>query len=87
MISVKMRNMLLLQTGGNKNEMLSITFGISGMPVPIWRKVVLPAKLTFDDLHDVIQCLFQWEHQHLFEFTVGKYTISPDSSIPFPCWN
>ena len=56
-----------------------------GCPFPIWRKVVLPAKLTFDDLHDVIQCLFQWEHQHLFEFTVGKYTISdpPDSSIPF----
>ncbi|MBG9584859.1 hypothetical protein ABE42_38060 [Bacillus thuringiensis] len=56
-----------------------------GCPFPIWRKVILPAKLTFDDLHDVIQCLFQWEHQHLFEFTVGKYTISdsPDSSIPF----
>ncbi|MEI4618920.1 IS1096 element passenger TnpR family protein, partial [Bacillus cereus] len=37
-----------------------------GCPFPIWRKVILPAKLTFDDLHDVIQCLFQWEHQHLF---------------------
>ncbi|PEY28010.1 hypothetical protein CN354_28575 [Bacillus cereus] len=54
-------------------------------PFPIWRKVILPAKLTFADLHDVIQCLFQWEHQHLFEFTVGKYAISapPDSSISF----
>ncbi|GAB6485833.1 plasmid pRiA4b ORF-3 family protein [Bacillus cereus] len=56
-----------------------------GCPFPIWRKVILPAKLTFDDLHDVIQCLFQWEHQYLFEFTVGKYAISasPDSSISF----
>ncbi|ANS52343.1 hypothetical protein BM86_19010 [Bacillus thuringiensis] len=53
-----------------------------GCPFPIWRKVVLPAKLTFDDLHDVIQCLFQWEHQHLFEFTVGKYTIWVFLPIP-----
>ncbi|MDM5152574.1 plasmid pRiA4b ORF-3 family protein [Bacillus sp. DX1.1] len=56
-----------------------------GCPFPIWRRVILPADLSFDDLHDVIQCLFQWQHQHLFEFTVGKYVISspPDPSISF----
>ncbi|WP_260869862.1 plasmid pRiA4b ORF-3 family protein [Bacillus thuringiensis] len=32
---------------------------LAGCPFPIWRKVILPAKFTFDDLHDVIQCLFQ----------------------------
>ncbi|EJR93107.1 plasmid pRiA4b ORF-3 family protein [Bacillus mycoides] len=56
-----------------------------GCPFPIWRRVSLPTDLSFDDLHDVIQCLFQWQHQHLFEFTVGKYAISspPDPSISF----
>jgi ABC-type spermidine/putrescine transport system permease subunit I len=48
MISVKkMRNMLLLQTGGNKNEMLSITFGISGMPFPYLEKSGFTCEINF----------------------------------------
>lgn len=36
---------------------------------PIWRRVVVPEKITFRDLHDIIQILFGWEgyHLHCFE--------------------
>ncbi|MFD0770109.1 plasmid pRiA4b ORF-3 family protein [Bacillus sp. CGMCC 1.60114] len=54
-------------------------------PFPIWRRIIIPDDLSFRELHDVIQCLFQWEDQHLYEFTVGKYAISspPDPVISF----
>lgn len=36
---------------------------------PIWRRVVVPEKITFRDLHDIIQILFGWYgyHLHCFE--------------------
>lgn len=35
---------------------------------PIWRRVVVPEHITFDDLDDIIEAVFGWEHDHLFCF-------------------
>ncbi|MBI4237631.1 MAG: plasmid pRiA4b ORF-3 family protein [Deltaproteobacteria bacterium] len=37
----------------------------------IWRRVLVPQTFTFDNLHKVIQQLFQWEESHLHEFGIG----------------
>ena len=37
---------------------------------PVWRRVIVPNRITFKELHEVIQILFSWENEHLHEFKV-----------------
>ena len=48
---------------------------------PIWRRFVVPASITLDRLHDVIQIVMGWTDSHLHEFTIGnkRYTEYPES--------
>lgn len=45
----------------------------------IWRRFVVPASISLDRLHDVIQIVMGWTDSHLHEFTIGKkrYTEYP----------
>jgi len=47
----------------------------------IRRRFVVPASITLDRLHDVIQIVMGWTDSHLHEFTIGKkrYTEYPES--------
>lgn len=47
----------------------------------IWRRFVVPADITLDRLHDVIQIVMGWEDYHLHQFTVSgrRYTEYPES--------
>ena len=47
----------------------------------IWRRFVVPANITLDRLHDVIQIVMGWTDSHLHQFTIGKnrYTQYPES--------
>ncbi len=47
----------------------------------IWRRFVVPADITLDRLHDVIQIVMGWKDSHLHEFSSGKkrYTENPES--------
>jgi len=46
----------------------------------IWRRFVVPAGITLDRLHDVIQIVMGWTDSHLHEFIIGKkrYTEYPE---------
>ena len=37
---------------------------------PVWRRVVIPDKITFFELHQIIQTVFQWEDVHLHDFRI-----------------
>lgn len=43
---------------------------------PIWRRFVVPADITLDRLHDVIQIVMGWTDTHLHEFIIGKKRYS-----------
>jgi len=47
----------------------------------VWRRFVVPASITLDRLHDVIQIVMGWTDSHLHEFTIGnkRYTEYPES--------
>ncbi|MDY0215759.1 MAG: plasmid pRiA4b ORF-3 family protein [Bacteroidales bacterium] len=51
----------------------------------VWRRVLVPADFTFEDLHSVIQISFGWEFAHLYQFSPKGYgsepTIAPNSDI------
>lgn len=48
---------------------------------PIWRRFTVPASISLDRLHDVLQIIMGWTDSHLHEFTIGKkrYTEFPES--------
>ena len=41
---------------------------IKGSKPPIWRRVLVPQGITFEQLHQIIQAVFCWSDYHLYEF-------------------
>lgn len=39
---------------------------------PIWRRMILPEKIRFDDFHKIIQMVFGWEDIHRHQFTFAN---------------
>lgn len=39
---------------------------------PVWRRLVLPSTLRLDQLHGVLQAVFDWTDSHLHRFTLGE---------------
>lgn len=42
---------------------------------PVWRRVLVPEKITFGDLHEIIQILFDWDGYHMHDFRVPSDDI------------
>jgi hypothetical protein len=47
----------------------------------IWRRFLVPAGITLDRLHDVVQIVMGWKDYHLHQFTIGRkrHTENPES--------
>ena len=45
---------------------------LKGTKPPIWRRVLVGADVTLDQLHEVIQAAFGWWNYHLYEFEFGR---------------
>lgn len=37
---------------------------------PVWRRIMVPDRITFADLHEMIQIVFGWENDHPHEFCI-----------------
>lgn len=48
---------------------------------PVWRRVMIPERITFQELHEIIQVLFGWEDMHLHEFVIPSDNISISSEF------
>lgn len=62
-----------------KSYLLKIT--LDGIAPAIWRRFVLPADISLDRLHDVIQIVMGWQDSHLHEFILDgkRFTEDPES--------
>ena len=49
---------------------------------PVWRRVIVAEKLTFHELHEVIQEVFGWDDFHLYQFSPSGYGSNPVIAIP-----
>ncbi|MGB0094521.1 MAG: plasmid pRiA4b ORF-3 family protein [Solirubrobacteraceae bacterium] len=51
---------------------------------PVWRRLLVPADIRLDRLHDVIQTAMGWTdtHLHVFSTAVGDYRV-PDPVLGF----
>jgi hypothetical protein len=50
---------------------LKMRVDLAGMEVPVWRELLVPARLTLEEVHVIVQVCFDWEDAHLHEFQVG----------------
>ena len=55
-------------------EVVELEITLAWSEPPIWRKVRVPTSFTLRDVHHVIQCLFDWDddHLHAFHFSHGR---------------
>jgi hypothetical protein len=49
-------------------RILRLKISLRGAKPPIWRRLLIPANATLEDLHVAIQALFGWMEMHLFLF-------------------
>ena len=54
---------------------------LKGAHPPVWRRMVVPEKITFFDLHRVIQAAFGWQNDQDYVFEIGS---APDTAIIDP---
>jgi len=50
----------------------------------IYRTVIVPEDFSFHQLHLVIQCVMNWENDHLYQFNVGAPYSSDSIALPNP---
>lgn len=53
-------------------KIYQMKISIQGAKPPVWRRVLLASTITFEELHEIIQIIFNWGSYHLYEFS-GKY--------------
>ena len=54
-----------------KTNALQLVITLVGSEPPIWRRVIVPERMTFADLHRVIQFSMGWRNSHLHHFEVA----------------
>jgi hypothetical protein len=53
-------------------EIYQIKVTLRGIRPPIWRRLLVPASMNLDQLHDVLQVAMGWDDSHMHEFEIGK---------------
>ena len=54
-----------------KTNALQLLITLVGSEPSIWRRVIVPERMTFADLHRVIQISMGWSNSHLHQFEVA----------------
>ena len=58
-----------------------LKISLSEIEPEIWRCFIVPANITLDRLHDVIQIVMGWKDYHLHELTIGKKRYTENSRL------
>jgi hypothetical protein len=71
----------------NPEEIYQIKVTLLGTSPPIWRRLLVPATLTLEQLHDVLQLAIGWEDCHMHDFRIGQKRFGkhgPDDRLMGP---
>jgi len=67
----------------NPNEIYQIKVTLLYTKPLIWRRLLVPATLTLEQLHDVLQLAMGWEDCHMHAFRIGQRRFGiPDDDLP-----
>ncbi len=53
-------------------EIYQMKVTLLGTNPPIWRRLLIPADLTLEQLHSVLQAAMGWQDCHMHEFRIGS---------------
>jgi hypothetical protein len=56
------------QGGGMKDQIIRISITLLDVDPAIWRRIEVPASMTLECLHEVIQTVMNWADCHLHHF-------------------
>lgn len=51
---------------------------------PIWRQILVPGDISFQDLHLMIQSVFNWQNGHLYEFRLNDTVLTDFETLDEP---
>ncbi len=54
----------------------TVKISIEDTHPPVWRRIIIPEHISFYDLHEIIQIIFDWQDAHLHDFTFPNSDIS-----------
>ncbi len=57
-----------------RDDVLQVKVSLRWAKPPIWRRLEVPASITLERLHQVLQAAFGWDDDHLYEFETGDVT-------------
>jgi hypothetical protein len=61
-------------------NLLSLKVTLCGVRPPVWRRLVVPGRMTLGDLHQAIQAAMGWDGDHLHMFDIaGQHYGDPHS--------
>lgn len=60
---------------------MTLRIDLAGARPPIWRRVEVPSTLMLDQVHELIQLLFDWTDSHLHRFALGRSVWDRDAEV------
>lgn len=71
----------VLLSSADDERVLQLKISLKHAKPPIWRRILVPASMTLDRLHFVIQTAFGWELEHLHDFALRNGQRITDASL------
>lgn len=74
----------MTRSAAGQRKIIQVKVSLQGCQPPIWRRLQVPATITLDELHGILQIAFDWDgfHLHVFE-TNGRQYGDPDPELEF----
>ena len=63
-----------------------LKISLEGTRPPVWRRIVIPEDITFSVLHEIIQIIYDWDGEHLHEFSTNEAGVFITDEAP-SAWN
>ncbi|MGO4328933.1 plasmid pRiA4b ORF-3 family protein [Cupriavidus sp. 2TAF22] len=66
-------------------SVLQLRIALRGLSPPVWRRLLIPERVTLARLHEVIQAAMGWTDDHLHQFIIRgrRYGESRDGALQF----
>ena len=64
-----------------ENNIISLKVTLRGTKPPIWRRLLAPADMTLDDLHEAIQAAMGWQGGHLHVFDIDGRSYGDRATV------
>lgn len=68
----------------NKVTSYFVRVDLKGFKPPIWRRLLIPAGISYERLHRILQVAFDWEDSHLHSFFVDRTKMIGPNDLEMP---